>query len=89
MPANKRDKASDVFNSTNYAFCSKVSFSEAFPQIKNIRAEVEEDGEGVYGLSCKIKICQWTSTNHDGFSKYRALSLQDSLMHPLYAESFD
>lgn len=31
MPANKRDKASDVFNSTDYAFCSKVSFSEAFP----------------------------------------------------------
>ena len=51
MPANKRDKASDVFNSTDYAFCSKVSFSEAFPQIKNIRVEVEEDGEGVYELS--------------------------------------
>jgi hypothetical protein len=53
MPANKRDKASDVFNSTDYAFCSKVSFSEAFPQIKNIRVEVEEDGEGVYELSKK------------------------------------
>ena len=43
MTTSKRDKASDVFSSTNYAFCSKVSFAEAFPQIKNIRVEVEED----------------------------------------------
>jgi hypothetical protein len=36
MPANKRDKASDVFNSTDYAFCSKVSFSEAFPLLGGV-----------------------------------------------------
>ena len=53
MSINNREKASDVFNSTNYMFASKVSFSEAFPQIKNIRVEVEEDGEGIYELSRK------------------------------------
>lgn len=53
MTTNKRDKASDVFKSTNYVFSSKVSFSDAFPQIKNVRVEVEEDGEGVYELSKK------------------------------------
>jgi hypothetical protein len=47
MSANKRDKASDVFNSTNYAFCSKVSFSEAFPQIKISELKLKRMGRSI------------------------------------------
>lgn len=43
----KRQKASDVFQETNFAFSRKVSFDEAFPEIEDLTVEVEQSGEGV------------------------------------------
>ena len=43
----KRQKASDVFQETNFAFSQKVSFDEAFPEIEDLTVEVEKFGEGV------------------------------------------
>ncbi len=44
---DERMKASDVFRKTDYVFRKKISFDEAFPEIDDIRVEVEERGEGV------------------------------------------
>ncbi|MFA5208418.1 MAG: hypothetical protein WC428_07295 [Candidatus Paceibacterota bacterium] len=38
----ENEKASDIFNRTRPVFGKKVSFQEAFPEIKNIRVEIEE-----------------------------------------------
>lgn len=39
-----RQKASDVFRDTNPLFGSKVSFSEAFPEVREARVQVVERG---------------------------------------------
>ncbi len=41
---DKRQKASDVFNQTNFVFADKVSFDEAFPEIEDVVVEVKEPG---------------------------------------------
>lgn len=40
--SEKRDKASDVFNKTNYVLGEKKPFAEAFPQIEKLTVDVEE-----------------------------------------------
>lgn len=47
---NRRDrmKASEVFTNTNYIFSQKVPFEEAFPQIEDVKVEIEEGGHGIY-----------------------------------------
>lgn len=37
----RRDKASDVFQQTNFLFARKGTFAEAFPTIEHFRADVE------------------------------------------------
>ncbi|MFW6116131.1 MAG: hypothetical protein ACOC6F_00250 [bacterium] len=44
---DKRQKASDVFNETEFVFGRKVGFDEAFPQIHDVVVEVRERGDGV------------------------------------------
>jgi hypothetical protein len=44
---NKRQKASDVFREGNFLLASRVSFSEGFPSIRELRVEVAESGQGV------------------------------------------
>ncbi len=45
---NRRDKAMDVFNKTNFLLGDKTSsFSKAFPKIQTLRVKVVADGEGV------------------------------------------
>ena len=51
MPRDKRQKASDVFRTTNSFFAKKSSFDEAFPQIASLSCKVEEDGDGVSSWS--------------------------------------
>jgi hypothetical protein len=46
---NKRPKANDIFQQSNYVFGQKVEFEEAFPQIDDITVKVRESGAGVYG----------------------------------------
>lgn len=41
----ERMKAQDVFNKTEFVFGKKTTFSEAFPEVKNITLEIEEDGK--------------------------------------------
>jgi len=43
-----RKKASDIFAEGTFPFAKKVSFEEAFPEIEDVRVEVEEFGHGVY-----------------------------------------
>ena len=38
---DERQKASDVFRDANFVFAKKVSFAEAFPEIADVRVEVE------------------------------------------------
>ena len=49
--AKEHLKASDVWKNTQPVFGSKVCFDEAFPQIDDVRVEVEEHGAGAYGES--------------------------------------
>lgn len=42
MGQKDRMKASDVFRETEYAFGEKVPFEKAFPEIKDLKVEVEE-----------------------------------------------
>lgn len=79
---NQRQKASDVFQESNFVFAGKVSFAEAFPQIEDVTVEVEESGEGVtwkgkqqYGkeslneyINCSNPLCY-----NGGFSVSRIL----------------
>jgi len=44
----KRQKAQDVFNETNFPFSQKTTFEKAFPEVKSISVDVEEKGRGVY-----------------------------------------
>jgi hypothetical protein len=44
---NKRKKASDIFNETNFVFSQKVPFNQAFPEIEDIKIAVKEKGYGV------------------------------------------
>lgn len=45
---NKIQKASDVFENSNFVFASKTdSFDKAFPGIEGIKAEIEESGYDV------------------------------------------
>ena len=44
----QRPKAQDVFNASNYVFSDKVSFEEAYPEIKDVEVRVEETGNGVH-----------------------------------------
>jgi len=44
---DRRQKASDVFRESEFVFVQKVSFEEAFPEIKDLTVEVEESGHGV------------------------------------------
>lgn len=46
MGINDREKASDIFNQTEY-LVPKTTFEKAFPQIEHIRVEVIESGEGI------------------------------------------
>jgi hypothetical protein len=46
MPERDRMKASDVFRETHYVFSRKVPFEEAFPEIKDLRIEVQTLSEG-------------------------------------------
>ena len=41
-------KASDVFRETQFLFAKKVSFKEAFPEIKKLEIRAKESGYGVY-----------------------------------------
>ena len=47
MSFQKRMKASDVYNSTTPVFGSRCNFEEAFPDIKEIKVEITESGEGI------------------------------------------
>lgn len=49
MPRDKRQKASEVFSSTNWAFRSPGTFEQAFPNIDDCRIEVTFEGEGAIG----------------------------------------
>ena len=49
----KRQKASDVFRESRYVFREKVSFEEAFPEIKDIKVVCREIGYGVSRYSRK------------------------------------
>jgi hypothetical protein len=51
-----RDKAQDVFNQGNYFFAQKVGFSQAFPEITNLKVEVNESGDGVSRFSGGLAI---------------------------------
>lgn len=44
---NEHQKASDVFRESEFVFGQKVSFTEAFPQIADIKIEVKRSGRGV------------------------------------------
>ena len=46
-----RQKASDVFRNANFVFAQKVPFAEAFPEIEDVRIEVEIG----YALSGNLK----------------------------------
>lgn len=43
---DRRQKASDIFRETEFVFGRKASFAEVFPEIEDLRVEVEEFGEG-------------------------------------------
>jgi hypothetical protein len=43
----KRQKAQDVFNETDFLLSSKGTFDDGFPTIDTIRVQVEEIGHGV------------------------------------------
>ena len=47
MSINRRQKASDVFQETNFLFSKKSGFDQAFPQIASLKGTVEENGDGV------------------------------------------
>jgi hypothetical protein len=49
MSGEKRPKAQDVFNQSNFVFSEKVSFKEAFPQVKSVRIKVDEGELGSQG----------------------------------------
>lgn len=49
MTGNKRMKASDVFQKTEFLLSKKVSFGEAFPEIEDLTVEVEEISDLVWG----------------------------------------
>jgi len=44
-----RMKATDVFHQAKFLLGKTASFSKAFPEIADLRVEVEESGEGVRG----------------------------------------
>jgi hypothetical protein len=44
LSRDDRQKASDVFRDTNYVFSSKVAFSDAFPEVREARVKVVEQG---------------------------------------------
>jgi len=50
---NERKKASDIFNESELVFVKKVPFDEAFPEIEDLKIEVEEWGDGVDELNGK------------------------------------
>ena len=50
---SKVQKASDVFNNTDFVFAKKSPFEEVFPEIENLKVEVIESGEGVSEWSRK------------------------------------
>lgn len=47
--SRKRMKASDVFRDTEFLFGKKGTFTEAFPEIEDLRVTVVESGDGVWG----------------------------------------
>lgn len=54
MSRDKRMKASDVFQESEYLFVQKTSFDEAFPQISEVSVEVTQTGRGVSQLLNKL-----------------------------------
>lgn len=50
MSRDRRKKASDVFSESKSFFGERVSFRQAFPQIKHIVVKVYETGDGVRPL---------------------------------------
>jgi len=46
---NKREKAQDVFNQSDYVFAQKTTFENAFPEIEHCIVEVHESGYGRSG----------------------------------------
>lgn len=51
---DKRQKASDVFNESNYLLAEKVSFDQAFPDIEHVVVEYKETGHSVQTGSKRI-----------------------------------
>lgn len=43
---SRRQKASDIFNESEFVYGSKTSFEKAFPEIEDLKIEVTETGEG-------------------------------------------
>lgn len=46
MNRDKRKKASDVFDETDYAFAENTTFARAFPQVAELRVDVQETDAG-------------------------------------------
>lgn len=46
---NKIQKASDVFNNTDFVFAKKSPFEDVFPEIEDLKVEISESGEGISG----------------------------------------
>lgn len=58
MPNKPHKGASDLLREANLVFTKKVTFKEAFPEIKNTTVKVEESGNlggGLFGESSKTK----------------------------------
>ena len=60
MSTRDREKASDVFQNTDFLFSKKVTFAEAFPTIEDIKVVVKRGGH--YGVS------EWNKEEHYGMN---------------------
>ncbi len=65
MSREDRKKASEVFRDTTFVFAKKVPFDEAFPQIKDVRVEVQETSRGSERLNPPGKMV-YTRDNFPG-----------------------
>lgn len=54
MSIRDRQKATDVFNNSEYSFAKKVSFSEAFPIVDDVKVVITRGGH--YGINELNKI---------------------------------
>jgi hypothetical protein len=51
MPRERRQKAQDVFRESKPIFGTTSSFEKAFPMVDELKVNVTEKGDGVYGAS--------------------------------------